>query len=345
MSSDLRNKKITRVVMLFAVTALVTYVITSTFLGVLISGLISIVLGLISGLIAALVIKLRSALEELSLRDIEKVKSNELISNLHVRISSLNESQTQLRNLEEQNNDFLVAVKGAKVTAGYCYTCRNETLFREYGPWLRDQLCCTICYSIPRQRNIMRVLSVLRPDWEELKIHESSPSNDFVSRYSSNYSSSQLLDGTLPGKFSGGVMCQNLEELTFPDNTFDVFITQDVFEHIFSPDKAAMEITRVLKPGGIHIFTVPRNKELKSSRPRARMETDSVTYLLPPEYHGNPVGDGKSLVTWDYGSDFEETYESWSNSQILVYKNTHKKYGIRGKFLDVFVATASKDIH
>ena len=37
---------------------------------------------------------------------------------------------------------------------------------------------------------------------------------------------------------------------SLPDNTFDLFVTQDVFEHIPEPEKALKEIYRCLKPGG-----------------------------------------------------------------------------------------------
>ena len=44
--------------------------------------------------------------------------------------------------------------------------------------------------------------------------------------------------------------------MTFQNESFDLFITQDVFEHVMEPNKAFKEIERVLKPGGAHVFTV-----------------------------------------------------------------------------------------
>lgn len=46
-----------------------------------------------------------------------------------------------------------------------------------------------------------------------------------------------------------GITNQNLEEMTFLDETFDVFITQDVLEHVNSPEWVLLEITRTLKRG------------------------------------------------------------------------------------------------
>ena len=139
------------------------------------------------------------------------------------------------------------------------------------------------------------------------------------------------------GDSKDGVRCENLEQLTFADDTFDIFITQDVFEHIFNPDKAAKEIMRVVKPGGFHIFTAPRHAGLPKGYPRATLENGKINYLLEEQYHGNPVGDGRSLVTWDYGDDFEYMVSLWSGCPTTTYMTRDHGLGIDGEFLDVFV--------
>lgn len=133
-----------------------------------------------------------------------------------------------------------------------------------------------------------------------------------------------------------GVRCENLEELTFPSGTFDVFITQDVFEHVFNPDRATREIMRVLRPGGVHVFTAPKHKGLKKSRCRAELREGTVVHLLPEQYHGNPIGDGRSLVTWDYGDDFEFLLQAWSGCPTTTYVTRDPSLGIDGEFLEVF---------
>ena len=65
---------------------------------------------------------------------------------------------------------------------------------------------------------------------------------------------SRYFDNIEYGSLHNGVRCENLENLTFADEVFDIFITKDVFEHILAPDKAYREIWRVLKPGGVHIL-------------------------------------------------------------------------------------------
>lgn len=129
-----------------------------------------------------------------------------------------------------------------KKNNGYCHCCRTKTVFKITGPWLRDQYLCENCHSIPRQRALSYILDHHILNWESLTVHESSPSNDFIKRYCKSYSSSQYFKMYNLGKEKDGIRCENLEKLTFSDNTFDIFVSQDVFEHIFNPDIATKEI-------------------------------------------------------------------------------------------------------
>ena len=54
-----------------------------------------------------------------------------------------------------------------------------------------------------------------------------------------------------------GIRFENLEHLSFDNETLDLHITQDVFEHLFDPAAAFREIARTLRPGGAHVFTTP----------------------------------------------------------------------------------------
>ncbi len=227
---------------------------------------------------------------------------------------------------------------GSTVNNGYCHCCRQQTVFEIRGEWLRDQYFCMNCSSIPRQRHLQYVLDRFFQGWENREIHESSPSNDFISRYCTTYTSSQYLEGATPGTLVGGVRCENLEALTFPDATFDIVITQDVFEHVFHPERAAREIVRVLKPGGAHVFTAPKHKGITRSYPRARIQEGRIEHLMEEVYHGNPVGDGRALVTWDYGDDFEALLDTWSDTSTTTYVTRDRSLGIDGEYIEVFVS-------
>lgn len=232
-----------------------------------------------------------------------------------------------------------------KRTSGYCHCCRSESVFESKETWLRDYYKCTKCLSIPRQRHIQHILDRHFSGWEKLAIHESSPSNNFIAQYCDSYSSSEFFGDITPGETKDGVRCENLEDLTFEDSSFDVFVTQDVFEHIFNPDVAAKEIIRVLRPGGLHVFTAPKHKTVGRSYPRATIKNGVIEHLLDAQYHGNPPGDGPLvvtkdgpfLVTWDYGDDFEFILQSWTGCPTTTYVTRDDSLGLDGEYLEVFV--------
>lgn len=228
---------------------------------------------------------------------------------------------------------------------GYCILCDSQTTFHAEGSWLRDQYVCAQCRSIPRQRALVEVLRIVRPIWRMLRIHESSPSSEFFLRAARHYTYSFYFDNVPPGSHKDGLRCETLERLTFPNESFDLFITQDVLEHVFDPAAAFREIMRVLKDGGMHVFTTPKHKNLLQSRPRARLTGEKIEHLMDPQFHGNPIGDGKALVTWDYGADFEDLVAIWSGYLTSTYVLRDRNLGIDGEYLDVFVTVRNKTNH
>jgi len=220
---------------------------------------------------------------------------------------------------------------------GYCSVCAAQAKFISYNAWLRDHYRCARCRSIPRQRALVHVLTMLRPDWRNEVIHESSPSMTFFQTQAHGYSCSYYFEDTPPGASNNGRRCENLESLTFDDHSFDIFITQDVLEHVFRPDCALAEIMRVLKEGGLHIFTVPKHSGFLKSYQRARRIDGRIEHLKDPAYHGNPISSQGSLVTWDYGVDLDVLIQKWSGYRTSCYVIRDRALGIDGEFLEVFV--------
>jgi len=215
----------------------------------------------------------------------------------------------------------------------------GPTRFVVEGDWLRDHYVCERCGTIPRQRAVVEVLNLFRPNWRTLTIHESSPSMRFFAEQARGYSCSFFFDDVPVGKTRKGQRCENLEQLTFDDDIFDVFITQDVLEHVFRPDRALAEIMRVLRPGGLHVFTTPKHQHLPTSVPRCRMVDGRVEHLQEPQYHGSPIGDGRALVTWDFGADLDQLLANWSGYDTSNLVIRDRSRGIDGEYLEVFVTT------
>lgn len=226
---------------------------------------------------------------------------------------------------------------------GYCSICEEATSFVSIHNYLRDNLTCSKCQSLPRERAIMEVINEYLPNWKTLKIHESSPINRGVSpkfqKEATMYSSSQYYPNRKSGEVIDGFRNENLEQLTFDDNSFDLILTQDVFEHLYNPEKAFKAISRVLKKGGYHIFTLPLINHFNKTQKNAVIkENGEIEFLIKEEYHGNPVDQKGSAVTYHWGSDIVDIIgDSTNGDETIVRVIEDMGKGISGELIEVFV--------
>ncbi|MEJ7645277.1 MAG: class I SAM-dependent methyltransferase [Chryseolinea sp.] len=183
--------------------------------------------------------------------------------------------------------------------SGYCPICETQVSFVKRGSWLRDNLFCSKCSSIPRYRALIDTIKRFYPEFADLIVHESSPnrggSSVYLRKRCKNYSASQYFDDVPRGQYKDGIRSEDLSSMTFEDNSIDLIISQDVFEHVIEPYNAFKEIARVLKPGGAHIFSMPWYAHLKKTITRARIEDGKIVHLEEPVYHGNPINREKGV--------------------------------------------------
>lgn len=85
----------------------------------------------------------------------------------------------------------------------------------------------------------------------------------------------------------GGKSNQDMSNLTFESNTFDVVLHSEVLEHVMDFSKAHSESIRVLKPGGKLIFTIP--VQLHNEKTFSRFcvdESEKLSFTSPKIWHG-----------------------------------------------------------
>lgn len=228
---------------------------------------------------------------------------------------------------------------------GVCPICEREVRFNVWGEHLRDTYLCGGCGTVPRERAIMVAIDTFAPNWRELRIHESSPASRGVSKKLSQQCPGYLATQYHPTVDEGsnhpteGWRCENLERQTFPDASFDLVITQDVLEHIFNPDDAFREIARTLKPGGAHIATTPMVRGAKPTIVCAELRPDgTIHHIQLPEFHGNPVDEAGSLVTFWWGYDLAHRIDRAAPFNTMVYSVTDRSRGIDGPLNEVLVS-------
>jgi SAM-dependent methyltransferase len=117
-----------------------------------------------------------------------------------------------------------------------------------------------------------------------------------------NYKVSDYRPDLPPGKMSNGAYNVNLEKIPFDDGSFDMIISTEVLEHVRDPKIAHSEVFRCLKPGGVHIFTVPFDHSSCSTRTLIDASSPTDIYLELPQIHGDSLTTG--IVAYRiYGMD------------------------------------------
>jgi SAM-dependent methyltransferase len=240
---------------------------------------------------------------------------------------------------------------------GTCNVCGRPSVFICTDlAGARGSLFCVWCRSISRNRAIAQtVLRVLRADASSLSKLQmvsaaiyNADQGDVIGAYlgrQDHYAASAYLPGVpLGSQIGNGATCQDLERLTYADESFDIVITQDVLEHVRDARTAMREIHRVLRPGGYHIFTVPtRGPRFFEEESLLRVDTTGPEdiQLVDPEYHGDSIR-GRILTYRNFGLDLISDLRAGGfDTQLVVSRLADERWGICNSY--VFVARRRRD--
>lgn len=223
--------------------------------------------------------------------------------------------------------------------AGYCNLCDASTDYVYLGDNAREDVLCLRCGSIPRQRALHLLLAALAPEWRASRIHESSPSLTswrYFAAECPGYVATHLFERAGRGTRIGAFRVEDLGAQTFADGTFDLVITQDVLEHVPDPFAVAREIARTLRPGGLHLFTVPRDRD-RTTTARAELRNGTLRVHGEAEFHGNPIDSRGSLVMTDWGRDLEVRFAGGSGAPTTAHELFDPSLGMTAP-IEVFVS-------
>lgn len=136
------------------------------------------------------------------------------------------------------------------------------------------------------------------------------------------------------GEMVNDIRHEDLQATSFADESFDIILTCDVFEHIPNAIIAEREVVRILKANGIYCFTVPYIPDGDSDLILAEAAGDGeIQYFAEPQYHGDPVRPDEGILVYrlfsfrDLKQRFEalgctfRSYRFWSKALGIIDAN------------------------
>ena len=124
----------------------------------------------------------------------------------------------------------------------------------------------------------------------------------WLRRVARSAATSEYFADAMPGTLRDGIRCEDVQRLTYADASFDLVTHTEVLEHVPDDTRALAELRRVLRPGGLMLFTVPLHGGVATVE-RARLRDGVVEHLLEPVHHTDPLRREGILAFRDYGSD------------------------------------------
>nr|WP_314070995.1 methyltransferase domain-containing protein [uncultured Roseococcus sp.] len=211
-------------------------------------------------------------------------------------------------------------------------------------PNWREHLACPSCGMGNRLRASLHLL------WQELRPQQNdriyiteqvTPLHDWLrQRFPFLVGSEYLGPDHAPGEIVNGLRHEDMQRLSFPDESLDLILSFDVLEHVPDAQRSLAELWRCLKPGGSLLFTAPFREDLHHNLVRAVLHPDgSIDHLMEPEFHGNPVDpEGGSLCFRYFGWQLIEDLSAvgFRDAEGLFYWSEQFMY--LGATNSVFVA-------
>ena len=201
---------------------------------------------------------------------------------------------------------------------------------REVPNW-RERLVCPNCGCNNRQRFIIRTvfenyrlgMNVLL--YEQVssvfqRIKEEIPTVEGFEYFGEGFVSGAVYDH---------VIYQNICDMTYPDESFDLVISNDVFEHVYDYERAFREACRVLKKRGKLIFTVPFNANNSKTELRTVSDEVKISYFLESVFHDKLVEKRPPLLVYQiFGWDILDLLEKcgFSDAYAKVYYGMKEGY-------------------
>jgi predicted SAM-dependent methyltransferase len=160
----------------------------------------------------------------------------------------------------------------------------------------------------------------------KLKIFETASTDGIFSNYTDteNIIKTEYFDDTPRGEYKNSIRSEDLQKLTFENESINIAVALDVFEHLSEPETAFSEIHRILKPNGIAVITVPIDERIEKSTRFAEVINGEIKYFREPAYHSDRLREKGALVFTEFGMDIEKNIKALGYNAVLEKYTTQK---------------------
>lgn len=243
-------------------------------------------------------------------------------------------------------------VESLEKLVGYCSVCESGTSFQVstgvmlgVHPSLREGIQCPGCGLSNRNRLLFDAIKGVEPDRfrDGLILEATTPLYAVLNRrwpwlQGSEYFGDEYSPGELVDFRGGKVPHRSITQIGLPDASLDLIAHNDVLEHVADTTKALRECRRVLRVGGVSVFTMPFFPYRAQSLLRGRVREDgSLEHIEPPEYHGDGLRPDGIYTFFHFGMDFLAMARSAGFGRVEVgmdfdvfrgYTTNNHRYGV-----------------
>ena len=121
---------------------------------------------------------------------------------------------------------------------------------------------------------------------------------------------------------------EDVQALSFEDDSLDCYISCEILEHVPSIPAALREAARTLRRGGLFVATFPFLQLQQESAVKAVVEDGAIRHLATPEYHGNPLDQRPSLVFSIPAWDIVDMANAAGFTAVHMVAMSSRKFGI-----------------
>jgi SAM-dependent methyltransferase len=211
----------------------------------------------------------------------------------------------------------------------------------------RERLICPVTQLNNRLRSCVQIIDMELSPYPDSNMYISEQVTSLFSFLKKQYpdliGSEYLGNDLKPGETRNGIRHEDMTNLSFSDQSLDYYLSFECFEHIPFYSKAITEIYRTLKPGGYFLGSFPFDRNAHANLIKAKMDDQgNITYLMEPEYHGDPVGiSGKGILCytifgWEVldefrAAGFRDVYAIFLWSDLFGYLGGEQIYFVAQK--------------